>query len=78
MTKAPIRNRMRALPVASLLQNVAVALRNHDQLIAHRRRCGVADRAIQLPTCATLLTMATDDLEEAGHSEYPFDFDAQC
>jgi hypothetical protein len=64
---------MRALQAASFLEDVASALRNHDQLVAHRRRCGVADRPIQLPSRATHLTMATDGLEKAGHSDHPFD-----
>jgi hypothetical protein len=54
------------------LEHVAGALCDHDQFVAHRGRCGVADRAIQLPTRATDLTMATDGLDEAGHGDHPF------
>jgi hypothetical protein len=66
MTKAPIRNRMRA-PVGceSLLQDVASALSNQDQFVAHGRSSCVTDRTIQLPSGAADLTVATDDLDEA-------------
>lgn len=47
------------------LQDVASALSNHDQFVTHRRSRCVANRTIQLPTCAADLMVAAYDLDEA-------------
>lgn len=66
MTKAPIRNRMRAPSVWGLdLPDVASALSSQDQFVAQGRSSCVADRTVKLPSGAADLMVATDDLDEA-------------
>src|SRR5215213_1505146 len=52
---------------ASLAEPVG-ALPDHDQLVPHARRCGVADRVLQGLAGADGLTAALDGLREAEHS----------
>ena len=56
---------MRALLVASLLEDVAIALSNQDQFVAQGRSRSVADRTIQLSPRPTDLMVTTDGLNEA-------------
>ena len=65
MTKAPIRNRMRALLIQVFLQDVVTTLSNQNQLITHGGGGGVCNRAIQLPARPSDVTVATDGLGEA-------------
>ena len=58
-------DRMRALLVASLLEDVAIALSNQDQFVAQGRSRSVADRTIQLSPRPTDLMVTTDGLNEA-------------
>ena len=51
--------------MGSSLENLAIALRNQDQLVAHSGSRGIRDRAIQHPTGAIDLMVAADDLDEA-------------
>lgn len=56
---------MRALYVASPLEDVASALGDVDQFVPHRRSGGVANRTIQLASRATDLTVTADGFGEA-------------
>jgi hypothetical protein len=57
--KGPHPDWIRALVVV-FLEDIATALSNQNQFVAHSRGGGVCDRASQLPASAIDLTVAAD------------------